>query len=83
MRLIKNSLIILYDDANAEQSSVTVPNLKGMTSSQAINSLRSRNLNINIEGSGKVISQSPSYSTSVSEGSIVTVTLKEEIKDTY
>ena len=83
VRLIKNSLIILYDDANAEQSSVTVPNLKGMTSSQAINSLRSRNLNINIEGSGKVISQSPSYSTSVSEGSIVTVTLKEEIKDTY
>lgn len=83
VRLIKDSLIILYDDAGAEQATVTVPNLKGMTSSQAINSLRSRNLNINIEGSGKIITQSPSYDTSVAEGSVVTVTLKEEIKDTY
>ena len=52
-----------------------------MTAEQAINSLKSKNLNINIEGSGKVISQSPINGTELEEGSIISVTLMDEIKD--
>lgn len=54
-----------------------------MTAEQAINSLKSKNLNINIEGSGKVISQSPINGTELEEGSIISVTLMDEIKDAY
>lgn len=82
-RLIKNSLIFLYDDTNTEHLTVDVPNLKGMSAAQAINSLTSRNLNISIDGSGKIITQSPTYDTNVQQGTVIHVTLQEEIKDTY
>lgn len=53
IRLVKDSLIILYDNSGAEIPSVAVPNLKGLTEAQAKNSLHSLNLNIQIEGSRK------------------------------
>lgn len=81
--LIQNSQIILYDQEKTEKTTVSVPSLKGMTAEQAINSLKSKNLNINIEGSGKVISQSPINGTELEEGSIISVTLMDEIKDAY
>ena len=53
--------------------------LKGKTAEQAKNSLHSLNLNISTEGSGKVISQDILAGTEVEEGTIVTVTLKDEM----
>ena len=81
--LEEDSLICLYTEENEASVSVTVPNLKGMTASQARNSLRSKNLNISIEGSGKVISQSIAFDTPVDIGTVVTVTLQQEITDTH
>lgn len=81
--LISGSQIYLYDEEQTEHSSTTVPDLKGLTSSQAINALKSKNLNISIEGSGKVISQTPTSGTSTEVGSMIHVTLMDEIKDAY
>ena len=81
--LISGSQIYLYDEEQTEHSSTTVPDLKGLTSSQAINALKSKNLNISIEGSGKVISQTPTSGTSTEVGSVIHVTLMDEIKDAY
>ena len=74
--LIKNSIICLYDDAS-EVTSVKVPNLKGMSLSEAKAALKKKNLNIEIDGSGKVISQDIASGTKVEEGTIVTVTLRK------
>ena len=51
--LEEDALISLYTEENEASVSVTVPNVKGMTASQARNSLKSKNLNISIEGSRK------------------------------
>lgn len=83
VRLMQNSLVILYDDSGVEIPTVTIPNLRGMSASQATNTLKNIGLNIRIEGNGKVITQSPTYDTSVSQGSIVSVTLQEEVKNAH
>lgn len=83
VELQKDSLICLYTSENDVRVSTTVPNLKGMTVAQATNALKSKKLNINIEGTGKVITQTPSYDISVEEGTIVNVTLQEELKDAH
>lgn len=80
--LLKNSIITLYSEENNINVSVTVPNLKGMTAAQATNSLNSKNLNISIEGTGKVISQDIVADTSVPEGTVVKVILHDEVQDT-
>lgn len=83
IRISKDSLIIIYDDSGIEIPVTTVPNLKGLSATQATNELKARNLNIRIEGSGKVLTQSPGLDTSVSEGSVVTVILQEVVKDAH
>lgn len=78
-KLFSNSRIMLYTAENNVRTSTTVPNLTGMTASQAANSLEAKKLNIVIaEGSGKVVSQDPPVNTSVEEGTVVKVTLKDE-----
>ena len=72
------SVVCLYT-AGAEKTMKQVPDLKGKTAEQARNSLKSLNLNISISGSGKVISQDILAGTDVEEGSVVTVTLKDEM----
>lgn len=76
--LQSDSVICLYTEG-VEKQQTTVPDLKGKTAEQARNSLLSVNLNISVEGSGKVVSQDILAGSSITEGSIVTVTLKEEI----
>ena len=76
--LQSGSIICLYTDG-AEKTMKQVPDLKGKTAEQARNSLKSLNLNISIEGSGKVISQDILSGTEVEEGTVVTVTLKDEM----
>ena len=79
--LAKNSVIVLYGQGSSISTSVTVPDLKGMNASQATNALKSKNLNINIEGSGVVISQDYSKDEQVQEGTIIKVVLKQTLVD--
>jgi len=79
--LAKNSIIVLYGQGNSISTSVAVPDLKGMNASQATNALKSKNLNINIEGSGIVISQDYSKDEQVQEGTIIKVTMKQTLVD--
>ena len=54
-----------------------------MNASQATNTLREKNLNINIEGSGTVASQDYATDEQVQEGTIIKVTLKQNLKDAH
>ena len=81
--LSKNSLIVLYGEGNNVSTSITVPDLKGMNASQATTVLRDKNLNIDIEGTGTVISQDPAKDSQVQEGSIIRVTLKQNLTDAH
>ena len=73
--LLKDSIIVLYTEENDVRTSVDVPDLRGMGLSNAKSALKERNLNIIYEGKGTVISQSPSYTTSVEEGTVVKIVL--------
>lgn len=79
--LSKNSIIMIYDQST--KTSTTVPNLSGMSVSEATNTLRNKNLNILIEGSGTVISQDPTKDSLVEEGTVVKVTLKQSSSDNH
>lgn len=81
--LPSNSSIFLYTQDNNVRTSVTVPNLKGFSVSQATNALKSKNLNISVEGTGTVISQDPAFNSSVEEGTVVKVTLSETLKEAH
>lgn len=83
VKLSKDSYVFLYTEDQNVHLSVSVPNLKGMSAQQATNSLRSKKLNINVQGTGKVVSQDYTVDTQVEEGTIVTVTLEPEISGAY
>ena len=74
--LARNSVIVIYGQGNTVTTSVPVPDLEGLNASQATSVLKSKNLNINIEGSGNVISQDYLKDEQVPEGTIIKVTLK-------
>ena len=78
--LIKGALIKLYTSQDTERNSVEVPNVKGLTGVKAKNNLIYKKLNVKIIGSGKVISQDPIPGTKVEEGSVVTITLQDELE---
>ncbi len=81
--LQKNSTIVIYGEGSNVATSVSVPDLKGMNASEATNTLKNKNLNINIEGSGTVITQDYSKDDLVPEGSIIKVTLKQTLTDAH
>lgn len=81
--LSKNSVVVLYGEGNDVATSVTVPDLKGMNASQASNTLKEKNLNISIEGSGTVISQDVAKDEQVPEGTVIKVTLKQNLTDAH
>ncbi len=81
--LSKNSIIVLYGQGSNISTSVTVPDLKGMNASEATSTLKSKNLNINIEGSGTVVSQDYAKDEQVQEGTIIKVTLKQTLTDAH
>ena len=74
--VMNNATISLYTTENTVRTSVNVPDLSGLTLSQAKSSLKSKNLNITYEGTGKVTSQSISSNTSVEEGTVVHIVLE-------
>jgi len=81
--LAKDSTIVLYSEGHNIATSVAVPDLKGMGASQATTTLKNRNLNISIEGSGTVISQNYLKDEQVPEGTIIKVTLKQTLTDAH
>ena len=81
--LVNGSVVNIYSSGNEARVSREVPNLKGMSFSQAKKTLLERNLNIHVTGSGTVISQDPMFGTSVEEGSVISVILKNQIADAH
>lgn len=55
--LLEDSTIYLYTSNNNVRSNTKVPNLKGMSSAQVINSIRASNLNVILDGAGTVVNQ--------------------------
>ena len=81
--LLKDANIYLYTEDNNIKTSVTVPNFKGMTAAQAINSASSKGLNLNLNGSGIVISQDTASESDVEIGTVITVNLSQELNGGY
>ena len=79
--LIEGSIVKLYTEDNDTRISQAVPNLKGMTLSEAKAALKNKNLNIKYSGNGKVTSQGVAAGTSVEEGTVIDVVLQEEIEE--
>ena len=78
--LIEGSTVIIYSDETKKQKATTaVPDLNGMSYSSAKVSLSSHNLNINVVGSGQVISQDPIAGTEVNEGTVITIRLQKDV----
>ena len=80
-QLIEGSVVRLYTEDNDTRVSQTVPNLKGMSLSEAKATLKNKNLNIKYSGTGKVTSQDVTSGSKVEEGTVITVVLKEEIDE--
>lgn len=83
VKLMANSTVCLYSESSNLRQSIKVPNLKGKTLDEARNMLNAAKLNLNFEGAGIVINQSPAADTYVEEGSIVDVSLMKEIADAH
>lgn len=80
--LKEGSVICLYTANDTERKKVQVPNIKGMSVSEATRTLKATNLNISVEGdTGIVVSQDPIYETEVEEGTVINVVIKEQLKD--
>ena len=78
--LVEGAVVELYSDNTKNNKAKTaVPDLKNLSYNSAKIALSSHNLNINVIGSGKVISQDPIAGTEINEGSVVTVTLQEDV----
>ena len=79
--LLEGSIVKIYTEKSDTRVSQKVPDLKGMSLSEAKVTLKNKNLNIKYTGSGIVTSQEIMAGTSVEEGTIVNVVLQEEIND--
>jgi len=83
VNLIKGANVFLYTENNNIKTSVSVPNFKGMTAAQAINSANSKGLNLVLDGSGIVISQNTASGSEVEIGTVITVNLSSELNGGY
>lgn len=70
-------IVRAYSESASNSISATVPDLKGKSLYQASNALKSVNLNIQVTGSGIVVSQDILSGTEVEEGTIIKVTLQD------
>lgn len=83
VKLLNGANVFLYTENNNVKSSVTVPNFKGMSAAQAINSANSKQLNLVLNGTGVVISQDTSSNSEVEIGSVITLNLGAELDGGY
>ena len=74
---------MVYSTSDTTRTSVEVPDLQGLSASEATKVLKEKKLNISIEGSGTVISQDYSKGTNVEEGTIISVTLKQKLTSVH
>ena len=81
--LIKGANVFLYTENNNIKTSVSVPNFKGMTAAQAINSANSKGLNLVLDGAGVVISQNTASGSEVEIGTVITLNLSSELNGGY
>lgn len=79
--LLKNATILLYTEGKDTRVSQNVPDLKGMTLTEAKSALKKKNLNIKVTGSGIVTTQDIIAGASVEEGTVISVTLQKKIKE--
>ena len=79
--LLSEATVLLYTKENDTRVSQTVPNLKGMTVTEAKSALKKKNLNIKVNGSGIITSQDIAAGSSVEEGTVIGVTLQKEISN--
>ena len=79
--LLNNATVMLYTEGNDTRVSQNVPNLKGMTLTEAKSALKKKNLNIKVTGSGVVTTQDIVAGTAVEEGTVISVTLQKEINE--
>lgn len=82
-QLLNGATILLYSEENDTRTSVSVPDLRGMSAEEAMDALKSKNLNIIIDGKGYVTSQDYAKDSTVEEGTVIRVTLKETLKDAH
>lgn len=83
VKLLNGANVFLYTENNTVKSAVTVPNFKGMSAAQAINSANSKQLNLVLNGSGVVISQDTASNSEVEIGSVITLNLGAELDGGY
>ena len=80
--LESGSMVCLYGENSDVRISQTVPSVKGMSADEARRTLKDSGLNIKFTGtSGNVVSQEPYAGTSVEEGSVVKVVIKDDLED--
>ena len=82
-QLAANSIIMLYGEGDTVATSVEVPDLSNMNLSQATNTLKAKNLNISVTGSGIVKTQDYTAGELVPEGTIINVTLKQTLTNAH
>ena len=70
------SIICLYTSEEEEKTKVAVPDLKNKSLEEALNELKSLNLNAIVDGSGIVTAQSIVAGTETEEGTVIIVTAK-------
>lgn len=86
--LNEKSLVILYTDEEKAEETIAVPNIKGMSVSEAEDTLLGRNLNFEIAGAGHseasgayAVNQSIKAGTKVSPGTVIGVEFRQEASD--
>lgn len=77
-QLTSGGIVKAYVEGNDTRVSQTVPDLKGVTLSQAKIMLKAKNLNISSTGDGIVITQDPKAGKEADEGTVINVTLQQE-----
>lgn len=72
--LESGSVVCLYTSTDTEKAKVIVPDLRNMSLDEAINELKTLNLNSIIDGEGIVTAQSITAGTEAEEGTVITIT---------
>ena len=81
--LLEDSTIYLYTSNNNVRTPTTVPDFKGMSYAQVINSSQASGLNVIIDGSGTVVTQDISAGKEVEKGTAIKITLQTETVTGY
>ena len=71
------SVICLYTSETEERTKVIVPDLENKYLTDATNELKALNLNVMKDGTGIVTAQNLVAGTEVEEGTVITITAKE------